>query len=211
MKHSTQLCLLYGTERYLYPPCTKVRGIYRNHCLSRRLSVKVKFKGFLTCFRVQYIIFYWFDMSWPFLEHGCITMRRCEAYIHDPNTTLTFDLKIKFTGVLTCFRVCSITFFWFDIDIDLPYLVYASISMRGCVAYIHNPDSTLTFDLKVKFKFCRLRVRPITYVCFDTGTPHLSHGSITMREHVSRSFMILIGVLRTFLTSVWPWPLTSKS
>ena len=79
----------------------------------------------------------------------CITMRRCVAYIHDPDTTLNFDLKVKFIGFLTCFRVQPITFFWFDIG--LPYLAHGSITKRGCVKYIHDPDMTLTFDLKVKF------------------------------------------------------------
>ena len=65
--------------------------------------------------------------------------RRCVAYIPDPNTTLTLDLKVKFTG----FYVWYITIFWFDIGI--PYLAYGSTTMRGCVAYIHNPDSRLTF------------------------------------------------------------------
>ena len=46
--------------------------------------------------------------------------RRCVAYIPDPNTTLTLDLKVKFTGFLTCFCVWYITIFWFDIGI--PYL-----------------------------------------------------------------------------------------
>ena len=32
----------------------------------------------------------------------------------------------------------------------LPYLAHGCITMRGCVAYIHDRDSTLTFYLKVK-------------------------------------------------------------
>ena len=30
-----------------------------------------------------------------------ITMRRCGAYMHDPNTALTFDFKVKFIGFST--------------------------------------------------------------------------------------------------------------
>ena len=111
-------------------------------------------------------------------------MRRCVAHIHDPDTTLTFDFMVKFIGVLTCFRVQLKTCFWFDIG--LPYLPYASITVRRCVAYIRDPDLTLTFDLSVEsVGFCHLCVQPITSVCFDTGITYLAHRSIIMKEHVS--------------------------
>ena len=46
---------------------------------------------------------------------------------------------------------------FFGIDIGLPYLTHWCITIRQCVAYIHDPDSMLTFDLKVKFKgFCHV-------------------------------------------------------
>ena len=32
--------------------------------------------------------FFLFDIGLPYLEHGCITMIQCVAYIHDPDTTL---------------------------------------------------------------------------------------------------------------------------
>ena len=83
-------------------------GITLSVCLSVRLSVQI-------CVRPK--TFLWFDMGLPYLAHGCITMRQCVAYIHDPDTTLNFDLKVKFIGFLTCFRVRPITFF----DIGLPY------------------------------------------------------------------------------------------
>ena len=57
--------------------------------------------------------------------------------------------KVKFIGFLSYFCVQPVTFVCFDIG--LPYLAHASITMRGCVAHIHNPDMKLTFDLKVKF------------------------------------------------------------
>ena len=53
-----------------------------------------------------------FDIDLPYLAHWCMTMRRCVAHIHDPESTLTFDLKVKFIGFLTCFRVRLITFFF---------------------------------------------------------------------------------------------------
>ena len=64
--------------------------------LSVRLSVQI---------RVRPITFLWFDIGLPYLAHGCITMRRCVAYIHDPDTTLNFDLKVKFMGFMTLFCV----------------------------------------------------------------------------------------------------------
>ena len=49
----------------------------------------------------------------------------------------------------------SVTFFWFDIG--LPYLAHGSITKRGCVMYIHDPDWMLTFDLQVNFiGFCHV-------------------------------------------------------
>ena len=46
-----------------------------------------------------------------------------------------------------------------------------------CVAYTHDPNATLTVDLKVKFtrSLTCLRVRPVTYVCFDIGTLVYQH------------------------------------
>ena len=71
--------------------------------MSVRLSVQI---------RVRTRTFFWFDIGLPYLAHGWITMRRCVAYIHGPDTTLNFDLKVKFIGFLTCFRVRHITIFF---------------------------------------------------------------------------------------------------
>ena len=131
----------------LYPPRTKFRGVYRNHfvCPSVRLSVCPS----VCADSCPAHNFFMVCGGLPYLVHGCITMRPCVAYIHDPDTTLNFDLKVKFIGFLTCFRVQPITFLWFDIG--LPYLAHGCITIRQCVVYIHDPDSMLTFDLKVKF------------------------------------------------------------
>ena len=59
--------------------------------------------------------------------------------IHDPDTTLNFDLKVKFIEFLTCFRVSTITNFWFDNG--LPYLAHKSFTLRRCDTYIHVPVS----------------------------------------------------------------------
>ena len=118
-------------------------------------DLKVKFIGFLTCFCVWPITFFWFDFGIPYLAHGCITIRWCVAYIQDPDRTLNLDLKVKFIGFLKCFCVRPITIFCFDMG--LPYLVNGPITMRRCDAYIHVPNSILTLDLKVKFIcFCHV-------------------------------------------------------
>ena len=110
-------------------------------------------------------------------------MRRFVAHIHDSDPTLIFDLKVKSIGFLTCFRVRLITCFWFDIG--LPYLPYASITMRGIIAFIRDPVLTLTFDINDQgqnYRFLSyLCVKPITSVCFDIGISYLAHGSITMK------------------------------
>ena len=127
---------------------------------------------------VQPTTFIWFDIGLPYLADVYITMRPSVTYIHDSDTTLNFDLKVKFIGFLTCFRVRPITFFWFDIG--LPYLAHGCITIRQCVMYIHDSDTTLNFDLKVKFIgfLTCLCVRPITI--FDlTLAYHIWHNGLS--------------------------------
>ena len=64
-----------------------------------------------------------------------------------------FDLDLWPQGQIWLFYLClfvqpinSVCF-----DIGIPYLAHGSITMRGCVAYINDPDRALTFDLKVQF------------------------------------------------------------
>ena len=56
---------------------------------------------------------------------------------------------IQIYCLLSCLHVRTVTSVCFDIGIL--YLAHGSIIMRGCVKYINDPDTTLTFDLKVKF------------------------------------------------------------
>ena len=125
--------------------------------------------------------FFCCDDGIPYLAHGCITMRQCVAYIHDPGTTLTFDLKVKFTGFLTCLPVRPVTFVCFDISIL--YLAHGSNTMRQCVTNIHDPDTALTFDLNVKI------IGFLTWLCvwstafflsFDIVIPYFAHECITI-------------------------------
>ena len=77
---------------------------------------------------------------------GLITMRQCVAYIHDSSMTFIFDLKVKLPGffILHVQPVTSPCF-----DIGLWSLAHGSITMGQCVAYIHDPTTTLTFELNI--------------------------------------------------------------
>ena len=70
--------------------------------LSVHLSVQI---------RVRPINFIWFDIGLPYLAHGCISMRRCVLYIHDPGTTLNFDLKGQIYRGLDMFSCRGYKFF----------------------------------------------------------------------------------------------------
>ena len=90
-----------------------------------------------------------FDIGLPYLAHESITMRRYDKYIHVPDLMLTSDFKVKFIGLLSCLHVRPVTSVSFHIGI--PFSAHGSITVRECVKYIHDPNTTLTFNLKVKF------------------------------------------------------------
>ena len=106
-----------------------------------KFNLNVKFIEFLTCFRFRPITSFWFDLGLPYFAHRCKTIIRCVAYIHDPVTTLNFNLKVKLL-VFDIFLCPAHYLFLFDIG--LPYLAQCSITMRRCDTYIHVPDSMLT-------------------------------------------------------------------
>ena len=121
--------------------------------------------------------FFSFDIGLSYFAHGCITIRRCVANIHDQDTTLKFDPKV-FIGFLTCFRVRAITFVW--IDIGLPYLAHRCILIRRCVAYIPDPDTTLNIDLKIKFKgFCHVFLSDLLLLLALTLANHIWHMGVS--------------------------------
>ena len=62
---------------------------YKRITLSDRLSVQIG---------IRTITFFCFDIGLLYLAHGFITIRRFAAFIHDPNTTFTFDPKVKLKG-----------------------------------------------------------------------------------------------------------------
>ena len=106
----------------------------------------------------------------------------CVTFIHDPDTTVNFDLKIRYIGVVTSLLFPLITSVCFDISI--PYLAHGSIIMRECVTYIHDPN---TFDLKVKFiEFLTwLCVWATAFLLFVIVIPILAYECITMEQCVT--------------------------
>ena len=79
-------------------------------------------------------------------------------------------------------------------------LAHECITIRLCVAYIHDQDKTLKFDLKVKFigVFNMFRVRPIYFFSLTSGN-HIWHMGLSPLEDVTRTFMFPIRC----------WPYTS--
>ena len=77
-------------------------------------------------------ILFCFDIGLPYLAHRCITKRGCVAYIHDPNTTLTFDLKVKI-GFLTWLCVRVTAFLWHSHTIYVTWVYH-----HGTMCHIHS-------------------------------------------------------------------------
>ena len=64
---------------------------------------------------------------------------------------------------MTCLRIWPVTFFCFDIG--LPYLPHESITVRGCVKYIHDSNTTLNFDLKEFYRGFDMSLCPTHNFC----------------------------------------------
>ena len=88
------------------------------------------------------------------------------------------------------FLVCNFILLWHS----------HSIIIRICVAYIHDPNTTLAIDFKVRFNgfLTWLCVRP-QLLCPLIISYYILHMSVSPWDDVSH----------TFMTSVWPWPLAS--
>ena len=85
------ISILWTIKLIIIPPWTKFRGVYRNHsvCLSICLSVHLSAQ---IC--VRPITFWGFDISLPYLAHGCITMRHLWS---------RYDLELWSQGKIYCF------------------------------------------------------------------------------------------------------------
>ena len=99
-----------------------------------------------------------FDIFISYLAHGSITMRRYITYIHDLDTTLTFDLKVKI------YRVLDMASHWGHIGVTVFFVFLHGHTIFGtCVNimewytyHIHLRPSHVTFtlDFWVKTDFC---------------------------------------------------------
>ena len=101
-----------GVNIFIHPLNeVKGGGIHRNHCLFVCPSVCL---SVCLCMSFRHVTFSCFYIGLQYIAYRCITMGGCVAYIHDPNTVLTFDLKIKLIGFLHGFvfrpqLFCSLT------------------------------------------------------------------------------------------------------
>ena len=145
-----------------------------------------------------FLIWYWLTIFGTCVYHH---EGMCRELLWDSDSTLTFDPKVKFIAFLSCLRVRPITSDCFDNGI--PKLAHGCITIRQCVADIHDNDTILTIDLKVKFIgfMTWLCVRATYFLYFDIVILCLENECSTIWYAVSR----------TFMSSVWPWPLTSMS
>ena len=152
-------------------------------------DLKVKFIRFLTCFCVWPIIFL-FNIGLSYLAHGCITTRRCVEYIHDPDSTLTYDFKVKFIGF------CCVCLLWQWHTIFSTWVYHHE---RMCLLHSwswYDIDLLISRSNFIGF-MTSLCVRARAFLYFDISHT-VWHMSVSPWYNVSS----------TFMTSVWPWPLT---
>ena len=156
---------IYGTfsNGFHYTPRERSSGGYIEITLSVRLSVHLSVCPSV-CLSVCpsvcadlcpahnfFMVWHWLTIFGTWVYHH-ETMCRVHSWSR-------YDLELWPQGqiyrVFDMFSCPAHNFFL--IDIGLPYLAHGCITIRQCVAYIHHPDSMLTFDLKVKFKgFCHV-------------------------------------------------------
>ena len=98
---------IFGTWVYHHKTMCRVHSWSR---LDVDLWPPGQFYRLLSCLHVQPVTSVSFDIGIPYLAHGSITKRGCVKYIHDPDMTLTFDLKVKFIGFMT-WLCLGLTFF----------------------------------------------------------------------------------------------------
>ena len=103
-----------------------------------------------------------------------------------PDTTLTFDLKVKFIGFMTWLCVHATEFLSFHIVI-----LCKCITMVQCVVYIHDFCMALIFDLNIFTMILRLTRSSLLS---DIGIPNFAYGISPWNN-----------MLFTFLAFVWPW------
>ena len=160
----------------------------------------------LSCLHVRPVTSVSFDIGIPYLAHGTITMTEFDEYINHPDTTLTFDLKVKLMGFMTWLCVQALAFLSFHIDILC--LTREFITMVRCVACIHELCMTLTFDLNIKIYF---------HHGYESGKMPFNSIDVsllywTLTLHVLNSFLSSPGVqyIQSSLYFVMKWWIVMK-
>ena len=169
-----------------YTPMHGVQGVYRNH--SVRLSVQI---------RVRPINFWGFTLPYLIWHMGLSPWDDLSRIFMIQIWPWTLTLRSNLLGFWHVFMFAHNFFF---IVIGIPYLEHGSITMRWCVKFIHDSHTTLNFDLKDIF------IGVMTWLCVQasaicplTKSYFVWHVSVSPWSDVSR----------TFMNSVWPWPVTS--
>ena len=145
---------------------------------------------FLSFLQIQPVTSVCYDIGLPYLAHVSITMRGCVKYIQDPERMLTFDLMVKFVGFMTWLFVRATAFLSFD-----------SLIMIGTWVYHHGI-------------MCRIHTWPWTSLSKLYFNHEFESGKIVFalwHKHTKFWHMVVSpweNMLCTFLTFVWPWPLT---
>ena len=86
-----QWLTIFGTCVYHHERMCHVHLWY---CFDIELWPQGQIYRFLSCLGVQPLTSVCFVIGIPYLAHGSITMRWCVAYIHAPDVTSTFNLKV---------------------------------------------------------------------------------------------------------------------
>ena len=118
-------------------------------------------------------------------------MRGCVKYIHDPDSTVTFDLKVKFIGFMT----------WLCV-----FVLWHSHTLFGTLVYHHGMmccvHSWTLYDLDLKPPHSKLFFLPWIWVWQDVFALWYRHSKFW---HMGVSPWD--NMLCTFLTLLWSWPL----
>ena len=122
------------------------------------------------------------EIGLPYLAQRWFITRGYVAYIHDPNTMLTFDFKVIFIGFMTW--LCVWTTAFLSSDKVIFYVACEFITMIQCVAYIYYLCMTLTFYLNIKIFIMNLTLVRSSLFFDIKGYQIWAYGCITLRQHV---------------------------
>ena len=89
-------------------------------------------------FCLKFVIVRWH--CWLFLSYSSnwsINRRWCVTYIHDPNTSLSFDLKVNFLGFLTWLRVQPATVFFCPLTLSYD-ICFTLVYHHRMMCHIHS-------------------------------------------------------------------------